>query len=94
MRAFEPAVGQAVDAAPIEVPVRIEEEIPVVSNDPSPVALEPDAIPQPVILVKEAAPVTEEIYVPWQLEISGEDDEESLDIPELEEPVFPIDPLK
>lgn len=94
VRAFEPAAEQAVKAAPMEIPAQIEEEIPVGPDETALVASESDPKPEPVTPVEETDPVPEDVYVPWQLEISGEDDDESLDIPELEEPVFPIDPHK
>ena len=94
VRAFEPVAGHAAEAAPIEVQVQIEEEIPVVSAEPELDAFEPAPASESVTPVEDPAPVEEEVYVPWRLEISGEEDEESLDIPELDTPVFPIDPHK
>ena len=88
VRAFEPAAGQSVESAPIQAPVQVEEEIPVVFAEPEPEA------PETVIALQDAAPVVEDAYVPWRLEISDEEEEDSLDIPELDEPVFPIDPRK
>jgi antitoxin HigA-1 len=84
VRAFEPAAGQAIEAAPIQAPVPVQEEI---RPEPAPAS-------ETAVAVEDTAAVTEEVYVPWRLEISGEEEEDSLDIPELEEPVFPIDPIK
>jgi antitoxin HigA-1 len=54
---------------------------------------EPEPEPEPISPVEDIEPVSEEAYIPWSLKITGED-EESLDIPELDDPVFPVDPSK
>ncbi|NQU71008.1 MAG: HigA family addiction module antidote protein [Rhodospirillales bacterium] len=54
------------------------------------VAPEPEPESEPI---EDIEPVSEEAYIPWSLKIIGED-EESLDIPELDDPVFPVDPGK
>jgi antitoxin HigA-1 len=43
--------------------------------------------------ISEDAPIFKDSYLPWAPEI-GENSEESLDIPELEDSPFPVDPLK
>ena len=53
----------------------------------------PDTESEPAAYSEDIAPAHEDGYVPWRFEIT-EEDQESLDIPELEEPVFPVDPRK
>jgi hypothetical protein len=47
----------------------------------------------PATPANEIEPGPEQDYVRWKLEIS-EVEEESLDIPELDAPVYPVDPGK
>ena len=92
VRAFEP-VNQTATPVKIVSPDPIPAESPHadLSAPQSNTVIETEA--EPATLAEEIDPESEQDYVPWKLEISGEE-EESLDIPELDAPVYPVDPGK
>ena len=92
VRAFEP-VNQP--ATPVEIvpPDPMPAEIPHRDLSAPKLNMVVETEAGPATLANEVEPGPEQDYVPWKLEIS-EVEEESLDISELDAPVYSVDPGK